>query len=113
MSTGDTVTSVVRATETVSSKAPHWIALLLVILSFLIYMDRAQDTNNRLADHRIATCHAVQNSTNIVLSELSKTLTEASTENALMRAEIQTFRATIERHTLAVEHLIYQMEVTK
>jgi hypothetical protein len=102
---GDTET-IIRG---VSSKAPHWAALIIVVSLFLVYMERNAMHAELLAEQRIETCHSVQEASNIVLTRLAEVLSEAAAEDALMRSQMNSLELTLIRHTDAIQELIREL----
>jgi predicted membrane chloride channel (bestrophin family) len=103
------ISNAANATSEVASKAPHWAALILVVVSFLFYMDRSTKTQELLAEQRIETCHDVQEAANDVLGRLTDVLQKAASEDALMRAQMRSLEDTMQRHTEAIENLVREM----
>jgi HD-GYP domain-containing protein (c-di-GMP phosphodiesterase class II) len=103
------ISTTVAATSEVASKAPHWAALILVVVAFLFYMDRSARTQELLAEQRIETCHDVQEAANDVLAQLTAVLQKAASEDALMRAQMRSLEDTMQRHTEAIEHLAREL----
>ena len=94
---------------TIAKQAPHWAALVLVVGGFLWYLDRSSNTDDLVAKQRIDACHQVQTRSNEVLTLLADNLNSAAVEDARLRAAIEDFEKTLDRHTQAVDRLLDAM----
>ena len=77
--------------------APHWAALIVVVITFIVYLDRHEtreqtrmDQMDKIADIRIKQCHDIQ----VESTEAMKRLTETLHKQTL----------TFEKMTAAIEH---------
>lgn len=74
-------TDAAKVMATMATTAPHWLALLLVVSAFLVYLERhdqayarAAESGDIVAVQRIAQCHSVQERGWKAMDRLSETL---------------------------------------
>jgi hypothetical protein len=84
--------------QTIAKNAPHWAALLLLVLAFLLYMDRKDTQNDLVAEQRIESCHSIQRQTTDVLRELVKATKDAATADAMLNQQMSNHRDDLEAH---------------
>ena len=90
-----------KSMEAISKNAPHWAALIIIVLAFLIYMERQSDKGDLLADQRIATCHRVQEDTVTILRSLNSSILEARVEDAKLHKSIEDMLDAMRSHMSA------------
>ena len=78
-----------KATELIASRAPHWAALIIIVIAFLIYMERQAGKSDRIADQRIETCHRMQEDSMRIMAALNQTITDSGIEDARLHKSIE------------------------
>lgn len=89
--------------------APHWVALIVLVVVFLIYMDRTHDVAKQVADQRIKVCHDVQSQSTKVLDSLVARLEQFSTEYALLREAMRDNAEEIKRENSLLRELFKEL----
>lgn len=95
-----------QSVSNIAKQAPHWAALLLVVMAFLFYLDRQEQHADLVAEQRIRTCHAVQDRATTVLTQLSDHLAASAVAEAESRAALQHIELELSKQTGKIESLI-------
>ena len=86
----------VRAARDLANQAPGLLVAGLIVIFFLVFLDRQNAQANRVADLRIEQCHGIQRESMKVMSSLNQSLLTQS-------KAFYDMTATMERHMQLIE----------